>query len=91
MVADKNAGLAQEIGAKLDATVAALGAIKAAAEGGMAYDTMLEAGNAEGEALVMAGVNGLIDQTRSFERAIAALGLDSIAFEGSDSPDAVFQ
>lgn len=94
LVADKDAGLAQEIGAKLDTTVAALGAIKAAAEGGMAYDTMLEAGNAEGEALVMAGVNGLIDQTRSFERAIAALGLDSIAFEGSDSldsPDAVFQ
>ena len=55
---------------------------------------MLEQGNAEGEALIMAGVNGLIDQTRSIERIVTALGLDSIAFEGSDSlddPGAVFQ
>jgi putative iron-regulated protein len=42
-------------------------------------------------------VDALIDQTRSFERALAALGLDAVAFEGSDSLDdpaavgAVFQ
>ena len=92
--ADEDAALAQEIEGKLDTTMEALGAIKAAAEGGMAYDSMLEAGNAEGEALVMAGVDGLIDQTHSFERAIAALGLETVAFEGSeslDNPDAVFQ
>ena len=55
---------------------------------------MLERGNAEGEALVMGAVNGLIDQTRSIEKVVAVLGLDAIAFEGSDSldnPDAVFQ
>ena len=94
LVADEDAALAQEIEGKLDTTMEALGAIKAAAEGGMAYDSMLEAGNAEGEALVMAGVDGLIDQTHSFERAIAALGLETVAFEGSeslDNPDAVFQ
>jgi putative iron-regulated protein len=94
LVAEVDPTLAQEIEGKLDTTMAALGAIKSAAEGGMAYDTMLEAGNAEGESLVMAGVDGLIDQTHSFERAIAALGLESIAFEGSDSldnPDAIFQ
>ena len=36
----------------------------------------------------------LVDQTRSIERAVAALGLGAIAVEGSDSldnPDAVFQ
>jgi putative iron-regulated protein len=94
LVADEDAALAQEIEGKLDTTMEALGAIKAAAEGGMAYDSMLEAGNAEGEALIMAGVDGLIDQTHSFERAIAALGLETVAFEGSeslDNPDAVFQ
>ncbi|TNC74741.1 imelysin family protein [Rubellimicrobium roseum] len=94
LVADTDPALAEEITAKLDTTVAALDAIRTAAENGTAYDTMLEAGNAEGERLVMAGVDGLIDQTRSFERAIAALGLDAVAFEGSDSldnPDAVFQ
>jgi putative iron-regulated protein len=39
-------------------------------------------------------VNGLIDQTRSIERVVKTLGLDGIAFEGSDSlddPNAVFQ
>jgi putative iron-regulated protein len=78
---------------ELDATMAALGALKAAAEGGMAYDQMLAPGNAEGEALIMGGVNGLITQTASIERAMTALGLTA-AFEGSDSldnPNAVFQ
>ena len=72
----------------------ALGALKAAADGGFAYDQMLERGNAEGEALIMAGVNGLIDQTKTIERVVTALGLDGIEFEGSDSldnPSAVFQ
>jgi putative iron-regulated protein len=78
----------------LETTMAALGALKAAAEGGLAYDQMLAAGNAEGEALIMAGVDGLVAQTRSIERAVTALGLNAAAFEGSDSldnPEAVFQ
>mgnify|MGYP001506362784 CR=1 FL=1 len=64
------------------------------AEAGMAYDQMLAPGNAEGAAAITAGVDALVAQTRSIERAVAALGLDKIAFEGSDSldnPDAVFQ
>jgi len=55
---------------------------------------MLERGNEAGEALVMGAVDALVDQTRSIERAVSALGLDRIEFEGSDSldtPDAVFQ
>ena len=42
----------------------------------------------------MGGVNGLIDQTRSIERVVAALNAPAIEIEGSDSldnPDAVFQ
>jgi putative iron-regulated protein len=94
LVAETDAALDAEMRAKLDTTMAALGAIKAAAEGGFAYDQMLAQGNAEGEALIMAGVNGLIDQTRTIERIVTGLGLDKIAFEGSDSldnPGAVFQ
>ena len=94
LVAATDPGLDAEMRAKLDTTMTALGAIRTAAEGGFSYDMMLEQGNAEGEALIMAGVNGLIDQTRSIERIVTALGLDSIAFEGSDSlddPGAVFQ
>lgn len=94
VVAEADPALDAEMRARLDVTMTALGAIKAAAEGGFAYDMMLAQGNAEGEALVMAGVNGLIDQTRSIERIVTRLGLDAIAFEGSDSldnPGAVFQ
>ncbi|MCA0905505.1 peptidase [Ruegeria marisrubri] len=82
-----------EMKAKLAATMQALGKIKTTAEAGFAYDQMLERGNEGGEALIMGGVNGLIDQTKTIERIVAALELDGVAFEGSDSldnPDAVF-
>ena len=94
LVGAVNANLDTEMTDKLSATMMALGALKDAADNGFKYDQMLERGNAKGEALIMAGVDGLVDQTRSIERVVAALGLDSIAFEGSDSlddPDAVFQ
>lgn len=94
LVAAKDADLDAEMRGKLTATMAALGQIKSAAETGFSYDQMLERGNAEGEALIMAAVEGLIDQTRSIERVVTALELDQIEFEGSDSldsPDAVFQ
>ncbi len=94
LVAAADANLDAEMRAKLAATMMALGRIKTAAEAGFGYDMMLERGNAAGEALIMGGVNGLVDQTRSIERAVATLGVDAIEFEGSDSldnPDAVFQ
>nr|WP_231388679.1 imelysin family protein [Pseudooceanicola algae] len=80
--------------ADLDATMVKLTELKVAAEAGFSYDMMLERGNAAGEALIMGAVEGLVTQTRSIERAVAALELDEIGFEGSDSldnPDAVFQ
>ncbi|NOC91551.1 imelysin family protein [Ruegeria sp. HKCCD6604] len=82
-----------EMKAKLAATMQALGKIKTTAEAGFAYDQMLERGNKGGEALIMGGVNGLIDQAKTIERIVTALELDGVAFEGSDSldnPDAVF-
>ncbi|MEM9584104.1 MAG: imelysin family protein [Pseudomonadota bacterium] len=93
LVAATDAALDVEMQSKLSAAVLALGRIKTAAEAGFSYDMMLEQGNEAGEALIMGGVNGLIDQTRSIERVVAALGT-SIEVEGSDSldnPDAVFQ
>ena len=94
MVAAADPALDTEMKGKLDTTMAALGAIKSAAEGGFYYDMMLAQGSDKGEALIMGGVNGLIDQTRTIERIVTALDLDSIAFEGSDSldnPSAVFE
>ena len=94
LVAATDIGLDAELTGKLASTMMALGRIKTAAEAGFSYDMMLERGSAVGEALVMGGVEGLIDQTRSIERVVAALGVDEIEFEGSDSldnPEAVFE
>jgi putative iron-regulated protein len=94
LVAAADPALDKEIRAKLDATVAAMAAMRARAESIEAYDQMIGEGNAEGNAVVQAAIDGLIDQTRSIERAVAALGLGAITVEGSDSldnPDAVFQ
>ncbi|MCI4663317.1 MAG: peptidase [Neomegalonema sp.] len=78
----------------LDDGMAALGAIKATAEAGMSYDQMLDPKNVAGGKLIDAAVKALVDQTRIIERAVAAIGLKKIAFEGSDSldnPSAVFE
>ncbi len=94
LVAEKDAALDVEMKTKLSATMQSLGRIKTAAEAGFAYDQMLEQGNAGGEALIMGGVNSLIDQTKTIERVVGVLELASIEFEGSDSldnPGAVFE
>lgn len=94
LVAAKDPAVDAQLRTDLDDTIAKLGAIKAAAEGGTAYDQMLAPGNAEGEALIMGGVDALVKQTAGIERAVAVLGLSKIDFEGSeslDNPTAVFQ
>ena len=94
LVAAADAGVDAEMRARLDTAVLEMLEMKIAAESGFAYDSMLERGNAPGEALIMGGVNALVDLTRSIERAVATLGVDAIEIEGSDSldnPDAVFQ
>lgn len=94
LIAEKDAALDTEIRALLDDTVAKMQAVKARAEGGEAYDQMIGEGNAEGNAVVQAAIDGLIAQTRGIERAVALLELDGVTIEDSDSlsnPDAVFQ
>ena len=87
--------LAADLNAKLDATLEVAAVMKAKADGGeMAYDQMLGEGNDEGNAVLQAVIDGLVEQTKSIETAVAALELGSIDFEGSDSlddPEAVFQ
>ncbi|WP_420005567.1 imelysin family protein [Arenibacterium sp. LLYu02] len=94
LVAEADPAVDAELTGKLATTMMKLGRIKIAAEAGFSYDQMLEQGNAAGEALVMGGVDALVDQTRSIERAVTALALDGVAIEGSDSldnPGAVFE
>jgi putative iron-regulated protein len=83
-----------QLKAELDASVAALGVMKSEGDAGFTFDQMIAPGNAKGEEVIMGAVNALITQTKSIERAVAVLGYEAIAVEGSDSldnPEAVFQ
>jgi len=94
LVAAAEPALDLEMQTKLSTTMRALGRIKSTAEAGFSYDQMLQQGNTAGEALIMGGVNGLVDQTRSIERVVKLLNLNGLEFEGSDSldnPSAVFE
>jgi putative iron-regulated protein len=94
LVAARDEAIDAELRADLDATVDAMRQITAAAEAGEAYDQQIGEGNAEGNARVQAAIDALVKQTRTIERAVAALDLGSVTIEGSDSldnVDAVFQ
>ena len=94
LVAEKDAALDTEMKAKLDASHAAFQALKDRADGGEAYDQMIGEGNEEGNKVVQAAIDSLIDQTKTIERVIGSLDLGKIELEGSDSldnPNAVFQ
>ncbi|WP_378944224.1 imelysin family protein [Paracoccus sp. R86501] len=94
LVAEKDADVADALAASLDHTQFQMVRLKTAAEAGLRYDMMLDPGNEAGGQLIQDAIDGLIAQTRDIERAVAVLGRDAIAFEGSDSlddPEAVFQ
>ncbi|MDA4846220.1 peptidase [Hoeflea sp. E7-10] len=94
MVKKANADIDKELRADIDATVVAMKAISDAAEGGEAYDQQIGEGNATGNARVQTAIDALVKQTKSIERAVAALNLGTLEFEGSDSldnPSAVFE
>ena len=79
---------------RLDATMAAMGEIVSAAEGGEAYDQQIGEGNPAGNARVQAAIDALTAQTSAIEGAVGALNLAAIDFEASDSlddPEAVFE
>lgn len=88
LVAEKDTALDGEMRAKLDASVAAMAVLVKTAEAGEAYDQMIAAGNAAGNAKVQAAIDALVAQTRSLEKAVGALALKNVKFEGSDSLDA---
>ena len=72
---------------KLNQTMRTMRAIVKRAETKEAYDQMIAAGNKAGNALVNKAIGRLLAQTKSLERAIAALKLQSIEFERSESLD----
>ncbi|TCU26709.1 imelysin [Rhizobium azibense] len=94
LVAAKDKALDAEVAGKLKTTLDAMLAMAKRGETVEKYDQMIAEGNKDGNAAVQAAVDGLVDQTKSIQRVIAALDLGTVPLEGSDSldkPDAVFQ
>ncbi|TWF53007.1 imelysin family protein [Neorhizobium alkalisoli] len=94
LVAAKDKALDTEMKGKLDTTLDAMNAMADRAHKVEAYDQMIGEGNTEGNAVVQKAIDGLIDQSKSVERVLAALDLGTVKLEGSDSldnPDAVFK
>ncbi|MCD2180198.1 imelysin family protein [Rhizobium sp. C1] len=94
LLQEKDPAVAKELQGKLDVTMAAMEALKKRGETVEAYDQMIAEGNKEGNATVQRGIDGLIDQTKSIQRAVTALGLDEIKVGTSkslDNPNAVFK
>lgn len=87
MVAASNADLDTELRSKLAASVLAGKAMVTRADKGEAFDQLIAMGNDDGNAVVQAFVDSLVDQTKSIEQIIPAIGIDGIEFEGSDSLD----
>ena len=77
----------KEVLASLDATVADMEAMAERAKTKEAYDQMIGEGNDEGNAVVQKAIDALLVQTKAIERAVAALELNAIDFERSDSLD----
>lgn len=72
---------------KLAITEAAAQVMVDEANKGNTFDVLIGENNAKGNQIVQNFVDALTDQTASTERAIAALDLDGIELEGSDSLD----
>jgi putative iron-regulated protein len=88
LVAAKNPEADKALRKGLDATLAKMQVLVDSAEiKGVHYDQLIGEGNEEGNAMVMAAIDALLDQTKLIEKAVGSLQLEPIEFEGSDSLD----
>jgi putative iron-regulated protein len=87
LVKAKSAEADQEMRAKLAATMDAMGTLYDRGIMIESYDQMIGEGNEAGNATVQRAIDALLDQTKAIERAVAALDLGAVKFEGSDSLD----
>ena len=88
LVKDKDSAADQRVRTAMDLSIERLGDIVKRAETTEAYDQMIGEGNADGNAIVEKAIEALIAQAQEFERAVAALGLQKVQFEKSNSLDA---
>ncbi|WP_022962607.1 imelysin family protein [Halopseudomonas pelagia] len=81
LVAQSNPELDQQLRAELESTMAAVQAMKDAAEAEdnpMAFDMMIAPDNQQGHEIINAAINALVIQTGSIEKVAGELGLASL-------------
>ena len=76
-----------EMMARLEETEFAMTALVAEAERGNTFDVLIGRDNTEGEAIITRIVDSLMEETRTIEKIINALGLTNVSIEGSASLD----
>ena len=94
LIRQTDPALAQTLEQEFEQTLTAFRALHQRAETTERYDQMISHASSEGVEHVEAGITALIRLAKGFERSSAALNLDLIRFEGSDSldsPTAVFE
>jgi len=82
LVAQSNPELDTRLKAQLDASMKALGVMKAKAESShspMAFDMMIAPGNAKGSSIVNGAIMALVEQTGSIEQAARELGIEALS------------
>lgn len=80
-------GVSAEMMARLEETESAMQALVSAAEQGKPFDVLIGRDNAEGEEIITRIVEALMEETRTIENIINALGLVNVSIEGSTSLD----
>ncbi len=88
LVKEADPALDQRVRNSLEATILTMKEMVKRAESGEAYDQLIAEGNSDGNFLVQKAIDDLIAQAKEFQRVAAALFLDAVQFEGSDSLDA---
>jgi putative iron-regulated protein len=87
LVRAKSEDADSKVRAALDLTREKMAALATRAETVESYDQMIAEGNAYGNAVVQSAIDALAAQAKTFEGAMSAIGLQGVAFEGSNSLD----
>jgi putative iron-regulated protein len=87
LVEQSNPELDARLSAQLNASMKALGVMKAKAEASpnpMPFDLMIAPGNSQGGAIVNGAIMALVEQTGSIEQAARQLGLETLSPDDAD-------
>ena len=93
LLSEVDYGLNKKTKKSIKNTLKSMKKIVKSANKGVTYDMLIAEGNEKGNELIQNAVDSLIKQSKNIELAAAALNINDLQIEGSDSldnPDAVF-